>query len=194
MVDEQKKRLLLLATLTVIILCGSCYAYWQKNSAPESVAVPTNLKANKESRVNQEELTVYITGAVMQPGVIKVQAGTRIIDVINAAGGLAQGAEVSKLNLAKTVKDGMHIKVSGGAELPRTAVRNDSNRAAGNKININTATKGELDKLPGIGPTLAQRIIDYRQANGHFKNIADIKKVSGISEKRYNKLKDNISI
>lgn len=194
MVDGHKNRLLLLAVLAIIILGGSSYAFWQKNSVTESVEIPTNLQVSKETKANQDELTVYISGAVMQPGVIKVQVGTRIIDAINTAGGLAQGADVEKLNLAQTVKDGMHIKVPGGAEPVRTNARSESTKSVRDKININTATKNELDKLPGIGPTLAQRIIDYRLTNGDFRSLIEIKNVKGITESRYNKLKDKIII
>lgn len=194
MVEGAKKRVLFIAVLAVIIIGGSCYAYWQKNSVPESIVTPANVPASTDKSLRQGELTVYISGAVMQPGVIKVQTGTRIIDVINTAGGLAQGADVGKLNLAQAVKDGMHIQVPGG----KLAIQNTPNavsvQAVSGKVNINTADKKELDSLPGIGPTIAQRIIDYRQANGPFKELDHIKNVSGISDSKYSKLKDKITI
>lgn len=189
-----KKRLLFIAVLAVIIMGGSCYAYWQKNSVPESTTAPAIVQASTDKSARQGELTVYISGAVVQPGVIKVNAGTRIIDVINTAGGLAQGADVGKLNLAQTVKDGMHIQVPGTKLTSQIAPNDSIPKPVSGKVNINTADKKELDSLPGIGPALAQRIVEYRQANGPFKELDDIKNVSGISDSKYSKLKDKITI
>lgn len=196
MVDVLRKRLVVVAVLIIIVLGGSCYAYWQKNSVPTNVSTEGVLSLNNGANRQGSVSTVYISGAVMQPGVIKVSGGSRIIDVINAAGGLTEGADITKLNLAQPVKDGMHIKVLGGVvALSQTLTgHSDSAKAVGDKININTASKSELDKLPGIGATLAQRIIDYRQANGQFKDCSELRKVTGISESRYNKLKDKIII
>lgn len=189
-VDMVKKRLLVVVALLLVIMGGSGYAYYQKNSVPESVSSEVVLSSSQADKPT--EATVYISGAVMQPGVIKVPNGTRVIDVVDLAGGLATGADVSKLNLAQPVKDGMHIKVPG--EIPRNSVHSNSEKPAGDKVNINTASKSELDTLPGIGPSLAQKIIDYRETNGTFHDISDLKRVSGITEKRFNKIKDKITI
>lgn len=189
-VDVLKKRLLVIVAVLLVIMGGSGYAYYQKNSVRESVSSEVVLPSSQVAKPT--EATVYISGAVMQPGVMKVPTGTRIIDVVDLAGGLAQGADVSKLNLAQPVKDGMHIKVPG--EIPGKSVHSNNSKPVGDKVNINTASKIELDTLPGIGQSLAQKIIDYREANGTFHDIADLKKVSGITEKRFNKIKDKITI
>ena len=190
MVEVARKRLLFIALLLIIVMGGSCYAYWQKNSVPES----TRIYEQTDKRAHQDLLTVYISGAVIQPGVLKVNAGTKVIDVINTAGGLAQGAEVGKLNLAQAVKDGMHIQVPTAKQTLQNSSNSDGSKSIGGKVNINTADKKELDSLPGIGPAIAQRIIEYRQANGPFKELEHIKNVSGISENKYSKLKEKITI
>lgn len=191
MVEVARKRLLFIALLLIVVMGGSCYAYWQKNSVPES----TRTYEQTDKRDHQDLLTVYISGAVMQPGVLKVNAGTKVIDVINTAGGLAQGAEVGKLNLAQAVKDGMLIQVPTAKQtLQNSSKSDDGSKSIGGKVNINTADKKELDSLPGIGPAIAQRIIEYRQANGPFKELEHIKNVSGISDNKYSKLKEKITI
>lgn len=191
--DLVRKRLLVVAVLLAIVIGGSGYSYWQKNTAPVKVSSEqVDSFKNLQTNTSKED-TIYISGAVMQPGVIKVPAGTRIIDAINLAGGLAENADISKLNLAQPVKDGMNIKVPGDGQKLR-AGRQVGTTEAGEKININIASKNELDKLPGIGPTLAQRIVDYRQANGPFRDCGELRNIKGITESRYNKIKDKVTI
>lgn len=191
-VDAKQRKLLFLFAIILIIISSSLYRHWQKNSAPSIVMsdVPQSVMPAQHKKL----ATVYISGAVLKPGVITVSDGARVIEVIDLAGGLAQGADVSKLNLAQSVKDGMHINVPGSLGPFRTTSYSHSTKQAGNKVNINTADKTELDKLPGIGPTLAQRILDYREENGPFKNINDLKKVKGMSQSRFDKLKEMITI
>ncbi|MEN6566636.1 MAG: ComEA family DNA-binding protein [Veillonellales bacterium] len=193
-VEGLQKRLVLAAVLAAVILAGSTYAFWQKNTAAETTAAGGGTKDSMALAEAKGEIVIYINGAVNQPGVVRVPAGTRVIDAINLAGGLASGADVNKLNLAQNVKDGMHIFVPGGIVSATGAAGSGGGVVNGNRVNINTADKAELDKLPGIGPALAQRIVDYRQANGLFKDPAELKKVQGISESKYNKLKDIIGI
>jgi len=129
-------------------------------------------------------LTVYVTGAVQSPGVYKLPEGSRIADAVNAAGGMAPGAEQEGINLAATLNDGDQINVPG--------IVNTSHVNAG-RVNINTATLEELDSLPGIGPTTAQSIIDYRLKYGLFQSIEDIQKVPGIGPVTYDRIKDFIT-
>ncbi len=188
-----KRRLVLIAVLAVVILAGSFYGYWQKNSTPDvtSSGVPVNPIAAENSQESQD--VVYVSGAVNKPGVFKLAAGSRVLDAVNIAGGLAPGADSAKINLAQPVSDGMHINVPGNIS-PGNASGNGGAARSGDKININTADKAELDKLPGVGPAMAQRIVEYRQTNGSFKDIAGLKKVPGIGEAKFNQMKDKITI
>ena len=130
-------------------------------------------------------LTVYVTGAVASPGTYNFPEGSRIGDAIQAAGGFIVTAEQDRVNLAALLEDGMHIDVPGQG-VP-------SHISAG-RVDINTATAEELDALPGIGPTAAQSIIDYRLQNGPFKAIQDIQNVPGIGPATYARIKDLIMV
>ncbi len=116
-------------------------------------------------------LTVYVSGAVTSPGVYTLPEGSRVEAAIQAAGGFAPGAETENINLAVVVEDGQQINVPGIVETSHVNV---------GRVNINTASAAELDALPGIGPTTAQAIVDYRLQNGPFQVIQDIQKVPGV--------------
>ena len=140
-----------------------------------------------ESKVGLEvvyDIIVEIKGEVKHPGIYTLPKDTRVQDLITIAGGLTTSADSSNLNLASKLTDGMVVVVP----------KKDSSQTSSQKININTATISELSTLPGIGESLAQRIIDYRITNGNFKSIDEIKNVSGIGDALFNKIKDNITI
>ena len=189
--EAQRKRIIIMAAALVAILGISYYSFWQKSAAPETVSYNRfNNQQAVASQSKDRETVVYISGGVNKPGVYKIASHLRVVDLINTAGGLAPGAEVAKINLAQQVKDGLHIYVPIAGDKSSSAA---SSAQREGKININTADKAALEKLPGIGAALADRIIQYRNANGAFRDIADIKKVSGIGEAKYNALKDKIT-
>lgn len=137
-----------------------------------------------------------IKGAVNSPGVYKVEKGERVIDLVEKAGGLTEDADHSQVNFAMYVEDQMVVyipkigeesEISPGITQPVTTT--DSS-----KMNINKAGVDELDELPGIGPAKAETIIEYRDTNGPFKTIEDLKSISGIGEKTFDKLKDLITV
>lgn len=133
-------------------------------------------------------ILVYVTGAVHQPGTLHVlPSGSHVQDAIAAAGGVADLADTSRVNLAAILRDGDHIHVP--------LIHQDSDSAAlptasgGNRVYVNTATAVELETLPGIGPMMALRIVDYREAVGPFKNLDDLDNVSGIGQRTLAKLR-----
>lgn len=130
-------------------------------------------------------LIVYVSGAVAIPGVYTLPDGSRVDAAVQAAGGFVPGAEPERINLAAPLEDGQQIDVPG--------IVNTSHINAG-RVNINTATVTELDALPGIGPTTAQTIVDYRLQHGPFQIIQDIQKVPGIGPATYDRIKDYITI
>lgn len=153
-------------------------------------------------------IKVYITGEIRNPGVYQMQAGDRILDVVQAAGGFTEQADQNRVEQAARVRDEMRIAIPAlgqpAAVNPPTATTPETTnppskptptsaaKPGGSKVNINTASAADLDKLPGIGATISQRIIDYRTANGPFKNLDDLRKVEGISKSVLDKIKDLI--
>ena len=208
-----KKVLNIFTFAIVFILFGiSIYCIFEGTTA--SASEKTNI-------VKNENKTVYvdIKGAVNNPGVYEVDSNSRIIDVIREAGDLTEEADTSIINLSKKVEDEMYIIVYTKEEMNsykeklvpnKTIVKeiekkivcpDDDNDACLNnstsnitgKININTASKEELESLPNIGSAKAEKIIEYREKN-KFESIEDIKKVNGIGDSLYEKIKDNIEV
>jgi competence protein ComEA len=138
-------------------------------------------------------INVYVSGAVRKPDVYVLPVHAIVKDAITAAGGATTEADLDRINLATRLADQMQVYVprKGEAAPPQSG---SAPGAATDKININTASAEELDKLPGIGPAIAKAIIDYRTANGPFKQIEDINAVKGIGDALFEKIKDQITV
>lgn len=150
----------------------------------------------EEVQVTVDELLVDVKGAVHKPGVYKATTGERVVDLIEKAGGLTEVANSIAINFAMRVTDEMVVYVPFIGEEENVM---DSSIATigGNdngKININKASQAELETLPGIGPSKAQAIIEYRETSGPFKTIEDIMSISGFGEKTFEKLKESIRV
>ena len=130
-------------------------------------------------------LTVYVSGAVATPGVYTLPEGSRVEAAIEAAGGFVQGAEAENINLAVVLLDGQQVNVPGIVETGHVNI---------GRVNINTASAAELDALPGIGPTTAQAIVDYRLQNGPFQVIQDIQNVPGVGPATFALIQDYINV
>jgi len=144
-------------------------------------------------------LRVYITGAVSNPAVYELPAGSIVADVVEAAGNFGNEAATELVNLALPLSDGMHVHIPAyGAEEQQAVsappIVSAPQEEAGTLVNINTAGVEELDTLPGVGPATAQYIIDHRQANGPFTQIEEIMDVSGIGPAKFEQIKDLITV
>jgi len=178
--------------LLLLILLGGALFYlrWPRPS-PIEIIEPTPAPASTSA-----EIGVYVVGAVMKPGVYFLPQGSRVADALEAAGGPTDEADLVRVNLAKRVYDEEQIYVPrlGEENPPLPPPSGSPGSQAGGKININTATTAELDTLPGIGPVLAQRIVDYRKANGPFAAIEDIKNVRGIGDATFEEIEELIFV
>ncbi|WP_026563515.1 helix-hairpin-helix domain-containing protein [Bacillus sp. UNC41MFS5] len=148
-----------------------------------------------------EKIMVDVKGQIKQPGVYQANTGERVIDVISRAGGLTDKADQGMVNFAEHVKDEMIIYIPAkgeeGISSPITSPGNPASSVGSQneaKININKADETELQNLPGIGPAKAAAIIEYRNTSGPFKTVEDLKNISGIGDKTFEKLKDLIAI
>ena len=138
-----------------------------------------------------QPLVVHVSGAVVNPGLYQLPHGSRILDAIQAAGGLLPEADEEALNLAALLKDGQRVLVPTHAQAQATT---SSNSASGALIDINSASQEALESLPGIGPVLAQRIDEYRESNGPFATIEDLLKVEGVGADTFEKLKELVTV
>jgi competence protein ComEA len=140
-------------------------------------------------------LTVHVAGAVGQPGVVRIAAGARVVDAVEAAGGGLPDADLDRLNLAAKVTDGQRIAVAKiGAPAPVESGAAAGEGAEAGPINVNTATSAQLEELPGIGPSLAAAIIAEREKRGGFEAVTELQDVRGIGELRYADIKDLVSV
>lgn len=195
-----KKTLIGLLAIIIAILIGTVYG---KATEDEVTKLDS---ATKIENLDEEELDnkiyVYVTGAVNRPGMVALEKDKlRVADAVNACGGLLPTADVDNFNMAETISDGQHIRIpekiifNENQPINQSQQTNQtSNSNNDNFVNINTADVNELQKLNGIGPAMAQRIIDYRQSNGSFKSVEDIQKVKGIGVKKFEKIKAQIKI
>lgn len=191
-----RRRWLIILALAGLIVAGSFYDHWRKTAVPEKP--PAAVPAGQPAALADGRPVVYVSGAVNNPGVYKLGPASRVVDAVDAAGGFAAGADVAKVNLAQAVKDGMQVNVpASGAVGPATGATAAGRAAASaetGKVSINAAGRGELESLPGIGPVLAERIVEYRRTNGPFQDVGELKKVNGIGEGKFDRIKDRITL
>ena len=161
---------------------------------------------NNQVTEDKEEIAVHITGEVKKQGIIYLEKGSRVADAIKKAGGETKDADLSQINLAYILQDGQKIYIpnknekisqyitekSGNNDTEENTTSNSNKEDK--KVNINTANQSELDQLQGIGPSIAQKIIEYREENGNFKNIQELQNVKGIGNAKYEEIKDNVTV
>ena len=164
----------------------------EKPSLPPKTQEAGSPLPSQESQKPSRIVYAYITGEVKKPGVYKLSDDARIFQLVDMAGGFTRNADTESLNLAEIIADGIHVHIAKKSEgrppaipgLPARASSRAVSVTASGRININTASNTELESLPGIGPALAQRIIDYRNKNGNFARPEDLVKVSGIGQSK----------
>lgn len=144
-------------------------------------------------------LHVHIAGAVRNPGVYDLPPGTIVQDAVTAAGGATNEAALQAINLAQPLADGMRVTVPRQADLKNnpapapTFITGGSSSQSGDRVNINTADAPALERLPGIGPSLAQKIIDFRESHGPFDRAEDLQSVPGIGPAKFEAIKDMVT-
>jgi len=151
-------------------------------------------------------ILVHVLGAVLRPGLFELPVGARVVDAVSAAGGFTAAADPAGTNLARPLADGEQVYLPAiGETVPGGVAGSGGTGGSGTgssggsglpavKVNLNRATAAELDALPRIGPAMAQRIVDYRSANGPFAAIEDLRNVTGIGDKTFEALKDLVTV
>ncbi|MCZ7378942.1 helix-hairpin-helix domain-containing protein [Micromonospora sp. WMMC250] len=198
--DPGRRGVRALAVVAVVVVLVAAGWAWRSRPQSEPVAPPVSestaaASVGDPSASGFGELVVTVAGKVRKPGLVRLPAGSRLADAVQAAGGALPGVDVALLNPARKVTDGELIVVGvtpppggpaappGGGAAPATG-----------PLNLNTATLAQLDALPGVGPVLAQRILAHRDQHGGFKSVGDLRQVDGIGDARYEQLKDLVTV
>ena len=221
---NKKTKIIIIAIL--VVLLGAIIYYVYGRETPENnknaiIPYEDDTIQNKENNVSEdkseenstEKIIIYIAGAIKKEGVYELEEGSRISDAIEQAEGLKEEADITNINLAYKLEDGMKIRIPTQTEnnekdinkiseeyitknsgLETENIIEDTSKEKEEKIDINKATQEELETLSGIGPSTANKIVQYRKDNGNFKSIEDIKNVNGIGESKYNEIKEKIIV
>ncbi len=196
------KNLIIICVCFIILVLGIFYASFKDKLVDEEYTFEDDVVETKEEKVVEEvKIIIHVAGEVNNPGIISLKQGSRIIDAIESAGGLTEDADISNVNLAYELEDAQKIYIPSIYDLEEIAVIQENSEnilssgvKKNSKVNINKANEGELQNLTGIGLSIAKRIVQYRNENGNFKNLEDIKNVSGIGDSKYENIKDEICI
>ena len=214
---SHKQKILVVIGVSAILIIAFIflykYLYREENQVSSNDINQNELEQNVinqfELSKNKNNIMVHVIGEIKTPGVVSLDEGSRIIDAINECGGTTDNADLSKINLAFVLEDGVQIYIprvnennenpilikedAGEGIITETATQEDS-QTKQIKVNINTANEEKLKTLPGVGDSMAKKIVAYRNKNGKFNTLEDLKKVNGIGESKYNSLKEYITI
>ena len=198
MINFSKEQKIIIGLIGIIIISIIIYYMTQKIGNDEIII--ENIESIEEEEVIEEKIAIHMTGCVKNPGIIELKEGERIDDAIQLAGGLTEEADLTNVNLAYKVEDGQKIYIPSIHDIEeKEIIQENQEEIFGKenetgKVNINTAKQTELETLPGIGPTIALRIIEYRKENGEFTDIEELKEVEGTGEAKWEQIKDFVEI
>ncbi|WP_346775956.1 ComEA family DNA-binding protein [Micromonospora sp. HNM0581] len=205
--DPGRRGVRALAAVAVLVVLVAGIWAWRSRPEVEPVVAETATAVTPDPSVEggdqpgrpesepTGELVVAVAGKVRRPGLVRLAAGARVADALDAAGGALPGVDVAMLNPARRISDGELILV--GVPAPpgvATGPGVGAEPGSGGRVNLNTATATQLETLPGVGPVLAQRIVDYRDEHGGFRSVGDLRQVTGIGDIRYEQLKDLVTV
>ena len=191
-IKKNKGLLKKIGILAVVAIIAGTVMFSNNNKKSKEVSTESESLVTEETVV--DKVWVDIGGEVKSPKVVELDDGSRVQDAIDAAGGLTSEADITNLNRAALVNDGDKIYVPAvGDESGASGSTSGGVSTTGGKVNINTADSEELQTITGVGPATAEKIISYRESNGRFKVIEDIKNVSGIGDKTFDIMKESIT-
>jgi competence protein ComEA len=192
-----RRELLSILLVGAMVVAGVAFWYVRSLPRPVSVELTGEQKSSGSGDVqaspspSSAPIVVHVAGWVHRPGVYQFQQGDRVIDAVRRAGGTRRGADLKSLNLAALLVDAQQILVlrRGQSSTPQ-----GTQTAGETLVNVNTATIDQLESLPGIGPTLAQRIIDHREEHGPFRSVDELLDVSGIGDQTLAELRPKVTV
>ena len=200
--DNKFKSAIAFGGFIIFVIIMGIFSSSDDNELLQETEIEINSSYNTIIESGEEQkIFVYIIGAVNKPGIVEARKDSRLYEIIEFAGGFAENADETAINLALTVMDGEKIIIpyreTSTVEKEKVKINQlykESVNTNSNKININTASVEELKTLSGIGQSTAEKIINYRNENSKFEKIEDIKNVSGIGDAKFNSIKDKIVV
>jgi len=174
-------------TITLLAVVGFgiyVFASGSKSASP----VIVSKSQNTQTTVQQPKIFVHIAGLVKKPGIYQLDSGSRVFDIVLLAGGFTSKANQASVNLARVLTDGEQIIVG------KIGAQSASGTQSSNLISLNSSSASQLEDLPGVGPALAGRIVDWREANGGYKTKEDLLNVAGIGDKLFASIKDLVTL
>ena len=196
---EQRRGLLVIGigaiTLTIFFFLSSrteAVPVLQEKST-SSGPIPTSANSTAPGTSSNQVIYIDVAGKVKTPGVYQLPEGSRVIDAITIAGGVKLGVSTSHINLARKLVDGEQVLIMKEKFISAPTSSGRKSIFAG-KVSLNSASKAQFDSLPGIGPVIAQRIIDYRNKNGPFQTLESIQSVSGIGESIFRQISSRLTL
>ncbi|QDZ16666.1 competence protein ComEA [Humibacter ginsenosidimutans] len=189
--------LLLIGAFAIAVLVGMLSPHGESSDVP-AVTITSAASVTATPTV-AAVLYVHVLGAVTHPGLYTLPTGSRVVDAVGAAGGMTHDADQSGVNLARQLSDGEQLIVPHVGETVTSPVGSANGAAgaggiAGGKVNLNTATETELETLPRVGPAMAAKILDWRTQNGRFTSVEDLMNISGVGQKTFDALKDQVTV
>ena len=200
-----KQKLVLICAILMIAV-GLIYNFLKEDKEDisyEKIVIQSMENEIQEEIIEEKEyIKIHVTGQVRSPGIIELEHGQRISDAIEKAGGLTEFASLENVNLAYKLEDGQKLyiptveeeNVSVLVENGENIIQSTNSSGKVKTININKANETELEEIPGVGPSMANKIVNYRKENGEFKSIEDLKNISGIGEKKFESMREYISV
>jgi competence protein ComEA len=179
---------LFVAIFVIVLLAAGAITLSTSKASNGTVGMPST-SPSATTQIDQPALFVHVVGAVKVPGIYKLEVGSRVVDAVFAAGGFLDEADQTSLNLARELSDGEQLFALKVGEQP-----SGSQGSVSSLISLNRASQAELEELPGVGPALAGRLIDWRNANGGFKSKEDLLGVSGIGQKLFESIKGLVTL
>lgn len=189
--DPGRRGVRALAAVALVAVALAGFFAWRARPRVDPVGAQPSVASS--SAEPAAPLVVAVSGRVQHPGLVRLPAGARVADAIDAAGGALPDTDLSSVNLARKLADGELIAI--GVPQPAGAVGPGASGGAGNgPLNLNTATEAQFEALPGIGPVLAQHIVEYRTKHGQFRSVDELKQVDGLGAARFTQLKPLVTV
>ena len=185
------KKIIIFGVIISTIIALVVYYLSHNSDDYEDFEEKMNVQQNNIVVNEIQKIKVHISGEVMNPGVVEIEDGARVIDAINIAGGLTEEADIRMINLAGILEDATKINIPNINDEEEIVIEDVEEKVM---VNINTANTEELQKINGIGLSTAQKIVQYRKENGKFNSIEDLRNISGIGDSKFEKIKDSIYV